>query len=128
MFACTRGTSRLQEKAFKSQDVQHFVRSHGNEWKINIPRSSCKRRGFFERMVRYTKGCFKKTLNSARLTYEDLIAVLTEIGSVLNSRPLTYVYKDKIEEALTPSHLMLGKILLPNDSVTQSVVGQSQLQ
>ena len=63
-------------------------------------------------MVLCMKGCLKKTLGSPRLTSEELITVLTEITSVLNSRPLTYVYEDEIEELLTPSHLMLGRRLL----------------
>ena len=69
--------------------------------------------------MRCTKGCLKKTLGSARLTYEELVTVLTEIEGVLNSRPLTYVYDHELEELLTPSHLMLGRRLLSNDPVTQ---------
>ena len=72
-------------------------------------------------MVRCTKGCLKKTLGSARLTYEELVTVLTEIEGVLNSRPLTYVYEHELEEPLTPSHLMLGRRLLSNDPVTKRV-------
>ena len=63
-------------------------------------------------MVRCTKGCLKKTLGSARLTYEELLTVPTEVDGVLNSIPLTYVYGDNIEEPLTPSHLMIGRRLL----------------
>ena len=126
-----RGVNKLfvsdNAKTFKSQDVQQFVRSHGIEWKFNMPQSPWWG-GFFERMVRCTKGCLKKTLGSARLTYEELITVLTEIESVLNSGQLTYVYEDEIEEPLTPSHLMLGRRLLSNGTVTESAAGQSQSQ
>lgn len=79
-------------------------------------------------MVRCTKGCLKKTLGSARLTYKGLITVLTEIESVLNSKQLTYMYEHKIEDPLTPSHLMLGRRLLSNATVTESATGQSQSQ
>ena len=108
-------------KTFKSQDA------HGIERKFNMPRSQWWG-GFFERMVLCMKGCLKKTLGSPRLTSEELITVLTEITSVLNSRPLTYVYEDEIEELLTPSHLMLGRRLLSNGTVTESAAGQSQSQ
>ena len=130
-FLAHRGVNKLfvsdNAKTFKSQDIQQFVRGHGIEWKFNMPRSPWWG-GFFERMVRCTKGCLKKTLGSARLTYEELTTVLTEIESVLNSRPLTYVYEDEIEEPLTPSHLMLGRRLLSNGTVTESAAGQSQSQ
>ena len=114
-------------KTFKSQDVQQFVRSHGIEWKFNMLQSPWWG-GFFERMVHCTKGCLKKTLGSASLTYEELITVLTEIENVLNSRQLTYVYEDEIEEPLTPSLLMLGRRLLSNGTVKESAAGQSQSQ
>lgn len=79
-------------------------------------------------MVRCTKGCLKKTLGSASLKYGERITVLTEIENVLNSRQLTYVYEDKIEEPLTPSLLMLGRRLLSNGTVKESAAGQSQSQ
>lgn len=79
-------------------------------------------------MVRCTKGCLKKTPGSASLTYEELITVLTEIENVLNSRQLTYVYEDEIEEPLTPTLLMLGRRLLSNGTVKESAAGQSQSQ
>lgn len=79
-------------------------------------------------MVRCTKGCLKKTLGSASLTYGERITVLTEIENVLNSRQLTYVYEDEIEEPLTPSLLMLGRRLLSNGTVKESAAGQSQSQ
>ena len=44
-FLARRGVNKLfvsdNAKTFKSQDVQQFVRSHGIEWKFNMPRSSC---------------------------------------------------------------------------------------
>ena len=77
-----RGVNKLfvsdNAKTFKSQDIQQFVRNHGIEWKFNMLQSPWWG-GFFERMVRCTKGCSKKTLGSTRLTYEELITVLTEI-------------------------------------------------
>jgi hypothetical protein len=58
----------------------------------------------------------KKTLKNARLSYDELNTVLTEVESVLNSRPLTYVESGEMEEALTPSHLLTGRrsILMSN--------------
>lgn len=44
------------------------------------------------------------------------MTLVTEIEEVLNSRPLTYVSMDDLEEPLNPSHLFLGyRVLsLPN--------------
>ena len=55
---------------------------------------------------------FKKVLKNARLTYEELLTVITEIELVLNSRPLTYLHFDDVEEPLTPSHLVVGRRLM----------------
>ena len=37
------------------------------------------------------------------------VQVLMEIESVINSRPITYVSSDGLEEPLTPSHLLTGR-------------------
>ena len=77
-FLAHRGVNKLfvsdNAKTFKSQGVQQFFHSHGIEWKFNMLRSP-----------RSKKGCLKKTLGSARLTYGELFTVFTEIDSVLNS-------------------------------------------
>ena len=76
--------------------------------------------GFFERMIKSTKRCLKKTLGRARLTYEELLTVLTEVECILNSRPLTYLYPDDLEEPLTPSHLISGRRLLSLPDASRS--------
>ena len=58
------------------------------------------------------KRCLKKTLRSARLTYEELLTVIIETECVLHSRPLTYVNSEDMDEPLTPSHLVTGRRLL----------------
>ena len=47
--------------------------------------------GFFERLVKSTKRCLKKSLGTARVTYEELLTIIVETEGILNSRPLTYV-------------------------------------
>ena len=75
---------------------------------------------FFERMIKSAIRCLKKTLGKARLTYEELLTVLTEVECILNSRPLTYLYPDDLEEPLTPSHLISGRRLLSLPDTTRS--------
>ena len=75
--------------------------------------------GFYERMIQVVKRCLRKILGSARLDYEELVTVITEVEGTINSRPLTYVYSDDIEEPITPAHLILGRriLTLPSNSV-----------
>ena len=43
------------------------------------------------------------------MNYEEFISVLTEVEAVINLRPLTYLYSDNVNQALTPAHLIYGK-------------------
>ena len=70
-------------------------------------------------MVQSVKRNLRKTLKNAQLNYEELITVLTEVEAVINSRPLTYLYSDNVNQALTPAHLIYGKrlVTLPDSIV-----------
>ena len=58
--------------------------------------------------IRSTKHCLRKCVRNCTLTFEELYTVLVEIEGVLNSRPLTYLDEDDIEEPLTRIHLYFG--------------------
>ena len=47
-----------------------------------------------------------------QLKYKELTKVTSEVKAVVNSRPLTYIYKDEVGEVLTLSHLYCGRRLL----------------
>ena len=115
-------------KAQTSDDeVTQFLRNKGIDWKFNLAKAPWWG-GFFERLVRSTKRCLKKQLGNARLAYEELMTLLCEVEAVLNSRPLTFVYAEDVEEALTPSHLLIGKRLLtlPSFQVVSEVPSSSR--
>jgi len=76
-------------------------------------------------MIKSTKSCLKKTLGKARLTNEELLTVLTEVECILNSRPLTYLYPDDLEEPLTPSHLISRRRLLSLPDTARSAADNS---
>ena len=59
------------------------------------------------------KRCLKKTIGGARLTYDELLTVVSEVEMILNSQPLSYISSQDIKEHLTPSHLMIGRRVLP---------------
>lgn len=48
-------------------------------------------------------------LGRATLSHDELLTVVTEVESVLNSRPLTYIACDDLEEPLTPAHFLTGQ-------------------
>ena len=82
------------------------------KWKFNLERAPWWGGGFFKRMIHSLKRCLKNVLKNARLTYEELLTIVTEIELVLNSRPLTYLHFDDAEEPLTPSHLVASRRLM----------------
>ena len=78
----------------------------------------------FERMIQMTKRCLRKMLKNARLTYEELLTSVVEIEMTLDSRPLSYVSSEDIDEPLTPSHLLCGHRVqsLPDYSLSEDEI------
>ena len=81
------------------------------KWLFNVPKAPWWG-GIFERLVGCTKRCLRKIIGQAKFSYDELLTAVTEVEMVLNSRPLTYVSANDLEEALTPSHLMVGRRLM----------------
>ena len=67
---------------------------------------------FSERLIDSTKRCLKRVIGSARLSYDELLTVIAEVETILNSRPLSYVSSDDLNAPLTPSHLLTGHRLI----------------
>ena len=65
--------------------------------------------GFIERMVSTVKSNLRKVLQRSFLSYDEMITLLKQIEAVINSRPITTIYDDDVEQPLTPSHLLIGK-------------------
>ena len=65
----------------------------------------------------------EKGVGDACLTYEELEPVLVEIEATINNRSITYIDTDGIAEALTPNHLMHGRVL---PIITESYSRQEQ--
>ena len=92
---------------FKQAEVQQFLTKENIHWRFNLEKLQWQG-GFYERMVRTVKRSLRKVLGSARVSYEELQTLLTEIECTINSRPLTFVNPEDVEELLTPSHLICG--------------------
>ncbi len=93
------------------EGVQDHLRGLGVKWIFNIPRAPWWG-GFFERLVKFTKRCLRKVVGQAKLSYDELLTAITEVEAVINSRPLSYISMDDLEEPLTPSHLLVGRRIL----------------
>ncbi len=86
------------------------------EWSF-IPEHAPHFGGLWESAVRSLKTHLRRVLGDAKLTFEELATVLTQVEACLNSRPLVLlpIEGDGIE-ALTPGHFLIGRPLksLPN--------------
>jgi len=100
-------------------EVQQHFASMKVKWIFNLEKAPWWG-GFFERMVQSMKWCLKKTIGKAKLSYDELLMVLTEVEAIINSRPLSYFSSEDLEELLTPSHLLTGHrtLSLPDGEVT----------
>ncbi|XP_003742241.1 uncharacterized protein LOC100902447 [Galendromus occidentalis] len=113
-----RGLRCLWEN-LRSAQVQEFMSVRGFQWSFNVPRAAWWG-GQFERLVRVTKDCMRKTLNGAVLSLFGFMTAIKEIEAIINSRPLTVLPDNpSLPEALTPAHFITGanSLSLPKGSV-----------
>ena len=92
-------------------EVKSYLSQHGIEWSFNIEKAPWWG-GMFERLIKSTKRCLKKTIGKARLSYDELQTAIVEVEAILNSRPISFLSADDFEEPLTPSHLIFGRRLI----------------
>ena len=102
----------------RSHEVQRYLSSNRVTWKFIVERAPWWG-GFWQRLIQSVKKWLKKTVGRTSLDYDELNTVLVETESIINSRPLTYIYGNdqSVSHPLTPSHLINGRqiTLLPND-------------
>ena len=112
---------------FKLPEVTAYLLSHRIKWSFNLERAPWWG-GFFERLVRCVKRCLKKILGQSSVCYDELLTTLFEGEAILNSRPLTFVFSEDLEEPLTPSHLIYGKRVLSCPTVDSDDVDVALIQ
>ena len=79
------------------------------QWKF-IPEHAPHFGGLWEAAVNSFKTHLRKVAGNVKLTFEEMVTVLTQIEACLNSRPLVAVPPDDDEiEALTPGHFLIGR-------------------
>ena len=93
---------------FICEEVQTYMANKGTLWKFNVQKAHWF--GGFERLVQSVKRCLRKVLTNARLTFEEMLTVVKQVESIINNRPLTYLYtEENVEPPLTPNKLIYGR-------------------
>ena len=96
-------------KEIDNKKVEDYCTNVKIKWEFNPPLAP-HMGGVWERMVRSTKEVLSGLMADKVVTDPQLYTLLTEVESILNSRPLTHVSDNPNDlEALTPNHLLLGK-------------------
>ena len=95
----------------KQSDVQQYLADRKIQWTFNVEKAPWWG-GVFERMIKATKRCLRKVVGRAKLYHDELSTVLVEIEAVVNSRPLTYLSPEDLDEPITPSHFLCGRRVL----------------
>ena len=103
-----KAAAKTIDAVIRHEDVQRHFAGIGVDWLFNIEKAPWWG-GMFERMIRSTKRCLKKVIGRAKLDYDELLTIVTEVEMIINSRPLSYVTPDDLEEPLTPAHFLTGK-------------------
>ena len=95
----------------KQHEVFQYLNKNKIQWIFNVERAPWWG-GLFERMVKSTKRCLRKVIGRSKLHYDELLTILVDIEGVINSRPLTYLAADDLDEPITPSHFLCGRRIL----------------
>ena len=106
-----KAASKYLDAVFKDGSLQEYLTGLGVTWQFNVERAPWWG-GALERMVRSTKCCLKKLIGRAHFSLDVLTTALAETEAVLNSRPLSYVSGEDMEEPITPSHWIVGRQIL----------------
>jgi hypothetical protein len=96
---------------FNHQAVKDYLSQVRVEWSFNLEKAPWWG-GLFERMVKSTKRCLRKLVGQAKFSFDEMHTAIVEIEGIINSRPLSYMNADDVEEPLTPSHLLTGRRIL----------------
>lgn len=114
------GTSNEIYRFLQDSNLSSDIAQEGIEFSFAPPYSP-HFNGIAEAAVRSTKHHLKRLLRDVHFTFEEMYTCLTQVESILNSRPLTPISSDPLDfSALTPSHFLIGRPLIsvPHPQVT----------
>ena len=121
------GADEILKKAIQGWN-QHriggFLLQREIDWHFNTPRVS-HFGGAWERLIRSVRKVLRSLYSDATFSEEGLTTLLTEVESVINSRPLTPIsFVDGFERPLTPKDLL---VLRPDCGLPPVVTKDSDL-
>ena len=90
--------------------ISEFCSTQSIQWKF-IPPHAPHFGGLWEAAVKSLKMHLRRVAGNVKLTFEEMVTVLTQIEACLNSRPITQLSPDSDCEALTPGHFLVGRPL-----------------
>ncbi|XP_011702561.1 PREDICTED: uncharacterized protein LOC105458738, partial [Wasmannia auropunctata] len=91
--------------------LSECINDIGINWHF-IPAYSPHFGGLWEAGIKSTKHHLKRVASNSSLTFEEFYTLITQIETILNSRPLTPMSTDPNDLiSLTPAHFLIGKIL-----------------
>lgn len=97
----------------KLKHFQNLLREEKIEWNF-IPPASSHFGGLWEAGVKSMKTHLRRVLAICTMTVEEMITVLAQIESCLNSRPICPMTDDAEDlDVLTPNHFLTGQQLIP---------------
>ncbi|XP_065899351.1 uncharacterized protein [Dysidea avara] len=85
--------NKIWSEVVTSDEVIDFSATKGIEWKFVVNLAPWMG-GLYERLVGITKKALRKVIGSRHLSEKQLVTVLAEVETVVNSRPLSYVDDD----------------------------------
>ena len=96
-------------KALNQTEIGEYPAQNSMEWHFNPP-DAPHMGGAWERLIGCVKVALRTLLKERSVTDFQLMTLLTEVETIVNSRPLTAVSDDINDmEALTPNHFLLGR-------------------
>ena len=83
----------LWKEIEQSTEFKDYLNEQRIIWKF-IPELSPWQGGIYERLVALVKSAFKKSVGKQILPFDEMNTFISEVESILNNRPLTYVSDD----------------------------------